>query len=588
MRHRPTSRRLAVRLLAVVAGVGLIAALAGPAVPAHAESTDRYIVTTTSTGATDSKIKKLKSANAPIGRQFRHVLHGFSASLTDAQVAQLKSDPSVESVRKVTKVKASAVTQPDAPWGLDRIDQRSGTNGSYTYLSTGAGVTAYVVDTGIRMDHQDFDGRATSGYDFVDGDSDASDCAENYQDDETTGHVSHGSHVAGIIGGQTYGVAKQVSLVSVRVLDCDGGGWTDDVIAGLDWVAAHHPSTPSLVNLSLGGDPDEALDAAVAGLIGDGVPVVVAAGNEAADACGVTPARVPTALTVGASGTDDQQAWDFTNYGPCLDLFAPGVAITSVGTSTTTASLSLDGTSMAAPHVAGAVARYLQLNPAATPAQVSSAIVGGSSSVSNLDDGDGSPTKLLYTFVEGLSGAPKVASSRSDKNKTATVTWSAPSVAGPGRVPITGYSVAISGKTAVNVSASNRSYTFKSLKPGTTYTLTVRAKNAYGLGTAASTKQTITALPGKPKITSATKGSKGKPVTIGVKWSKPTTGGAVKNYVVTATRSGSTRTVTVSGSARSATVSGLKKNKKYTVKLRATNDSGSGSTVTWGKTVKAR
>lgn len=585
MRHRPTTR-----LLAAVAGVGLIAAVAGPATPAHAESTQRYIVTTTSTSATDSKVEKLRSAKAPVGRQFRHVLHGFSASLTDAQVAQLKADPSVESVRKVTKVTASAVTQRNAPWGLDRIDQRSATlNGSYSYLSTGAGVTAYVIDTGIRMDHADFGDRVSSGYDFVNNDSDASDCPENYQDDPENGLISHGTHVAATVGGTTYGVAKQAALVSVRVLDCEGSGYTDDVVAALDWVAAHHPSTPSVVNMSLGGGADAAIDAAVAALIADRVPVVVAAGNDARNACGYSPARVPAALTVGASDSDDEQAWSFTNYGPCLDLFAPGVEILSAGTKTATASLELDGTSMAAPHVTGAVARYLQMNPKATPAQVRSAIVGGSTSVEGLVDNDGSPNTLLYTYVEGPSGAPKVSSSRSDKNKTAAVTWSAPSAAGPGRVPITGYSVAISGRSAVNVSASTRSYTFKSLKPGTTYTLTVRARNAYGLGATASTKQTITALPGTPRITSAKKGStKDKKNTIGVKWNKPTSGGPVKSYLVTATRGGSTKTVTASGSARSATISGLKKNKKYTIRLRAVNDSGTGPTTTWGKKVKAR
>lgn len=598
MRHRPVSdravsRRVVSRVVAAGTGLVLAAALVGPAVPAHAESTARYIVTTTSSSATDSKVKKLRSAKTPVGRQFRHVLHGFAASLTEDQVAQLKSDPSVESVRKVTKFKASNVTQPNAPWGLDRVDQRSGQNTAYTYLSTGAGVTAYVVDSGILTDHTDFDDRASIGFDY-------------YPDQETcspdTDGSGHGTHVAGILGGTKYGVAKNVRLVSVRVLDCKGEGDTESVVAGLDWVAGQHPSTPSLVNMSLGGDADSDTDGAVQKLISLGISVVAAAGNYYDNACYYSPARVPSAITVGASDKYDYQAYwgvdvDGTeygsNYGKCLDLFAPGDEIDSDFSSSTTATETLSGTSMAAPEVAGAVARYLQMNPMATPAQVSAAIVGGSSTVSDLSDGYGSPTKLLYTYVEGVSGAPKVTGSRSDKSKTVTVTWSAPSVAGPGRVPITGYHVTVKDSAGRSIatadpSASGRSYTVKGLKAGMTYILTVQAKNQFGLGTAASTKQTITALPGKPKITSATKGSKGSPVTIGVKWSKPTSGGAVKSYVVTATRSGSTKTVTVSGSARSATVSGLKKNKKYTVRLRAVNDSGTGATVTYGKTVKAR
>jgi subtilisin family serine protease len=589
--------------VAALLGIGLAAALVGPAVPAHAESTERYIVTTTSTGASEAKVKKLRSAKAPIGRQFRHVLHGFSASLTTTQVAQLTADPTVESVRKVTTVKASDVDpssitrQTGATWGLDRIDRRSGLDGSYFYTSTGAGMTAYVIDTGIRMDHADFGGRATSGYDVVDNDSNASDCPGNYKDDPENGLISHGTHVAATIGGKTYGVAKRASIVSVRALDCYGDGTSEGVVAALDWVLGNHVSTPSVVNMSLGGGANPDIDAAVSAVIAAGIPLVAAAGNYAENACDFSPARVPAALTIGASARNDQQAWDFTNYGPCLDLFAPGAAITSAGTRTTTASLTLDGTSMAAPHVTGAVLRYLQTHPTATPAEVSSAIVGSATTVAGLRDNDGSPAKLLYVYSETSPTAPtSVAGSRSDKAKTASIRWGAPS--GTGGFPLTGYRVIRTGKDAagrssvtVDLSTAARSHTFGGLKAGTTYTLSVQARNALGLGPAASTRLTITALPGQPKITSATKGSsKDKKVSIGVAWNKPSSGGPVTTYVVTATRNstGSVKTVTVSGSARKATVSGLKKNKTYTIRVRAGNDSGSGPTARWGKSVKAR
>ena len=369
----PASTRSA-RTIGVVALVASLLALAGPATVAAAAPTPtvRYIVTAKSAGAVDSRVARLRAARAPIGRHFSHVFHGFTASLTTAQVAKLRSDPSIEAVQPVTTVHSTVSTasvgeETNATWGLDRIDQRTGTDGRYFYNSTGSGVTAYVIDTGIRMDQTDFGGRATSGWDFADGDSDASDCPSNYQDDPSTERFSHGTHVAGTIGGHTWGVAKRVHIVSVRVLDCEGSGTSDDVIAGLDWVVAHHPSTPSVVNLSLGGDQSNVLDAAVQATIDAGIPVVVAAGNEAQNACNDSPADVRDAITVGASDRNDNQAWQFTNWGPCVDLFAPGVDIRSAGTKTNHSSLVLSGTSMATPHVTGAVARYLQTHPTATP-----------------------------------------------------------------------------------------------------------------------------------------------------------------------------------------------------------------------------
>ncbi|GLY07105.1 MULTISPECIES: S8 family peptidase [Actinoplanes] len=318
-----------------------------------------------------------------VGKVFGHAVEGYAAKLSAAQAARLAADPSVASV-EADQVVRIADTQSSAPWGLDRIDQRAlPLSGTYTY-GPSSGVTVYVIDTGITITHQDFGGRASYGYDAVDGDNVAQD------------GQGHGTFVAGVAVGSTYGVAKSANVVGVRVLGNDGSGTTAGVIAGIDWVTANAVAGRSVANLSLGGGTSTTLDAAVRRSITAGIPYTIAAGNSGVNASTTSPARVTEALTVGAtSNTDAKASW--SNYGSVLDLFAPGVSITSAWRTSNTATYTGSGTSFSAPHVAGAAALYLAAHPGASVTTVNAAIVDAATTGVVTSPGTGSPNRLLYT-----------------------------------------------------------------------------------------------------------------------------------------------------------------------------------------------
>ncbi|WP_406257065.1 S8 family peptidase [Streptomyces nigra] len=378
---------------ALVAGLGSLPAQAAPAegtVLAAGSPTavkDSYIVTLKKTAglkaASGTGKDLVKRYGGTVRKTFGAALNGYSATLSAGEAKRLAADPAVASVEQNQTVRLADTTQSNAPWGLDRIDQSAlPLSGTYTYPdSAGSGVTAYVIDTGVRITHQQISGRASYGYDAVDDDTTASD------------GNGHGTHVATTIAGSTYGVAKKAKVVAVRVLDNNGSGTTAGVIAGIDWVTANH-SGPSVANLSLGGGASTALDTAVRNSISSGVTYAVAAGNSSANASSYSPARVTQAITVGATTSTDARA-GYSNYGSVLDLFAPGSSITAGWHTSDTATNTISGTSMATPHVAGAAAVYLAGHTSATPAAVASALTSGATTNVVTSPGSGSPNRLL-------------------------------------------------------------------------------------------------------------------------------------------------------------------------------------------------
>lgn len=392
-----TRWRIAAALSAAATAVALALTAAAPGQAAPAEGRivgggsskdavkDSYIVVLDKDSGLEATSTAGRGLVARYGgeveRTYRAALHGYAAHMTESEARRLAADPAVAQVVQDTTVRAQG-TQLDPPWNLDRIDQAyPPLDGSYTYPdSAGEGVHAYIIDTGVRITHQDFGGRASYGYDAVDGDTTAPD------------GNGHGTHIAGIVGGTVHGVAKKATIVAVRVLDANGAGTTAGVLAGIDWVTANAVK-PAVANLSLGGGASTVLDTAVRESIASGVTYSVAAGSSGTDASAFSPARVTEALTVGATDHNDSRSAS-SNYGPVVDLFAPGASITSDWGTNDTATNTVSGTSVAAPHVTGATALYLGEHPLASPAQVADALITAATPVVR-NPGPGSPDLLL-------------------------------------------------------------------------------------------------------------------------------------------------------------------------------------------------
>ncbi|MFD5398619.1 S8 family peptidase [Streptomyces sp. NPDC127097] len=395
------------RLATVVALSTAVPLLAGyvsyaedtPPVPAVRTSAHalpgRYIVvlkdrTLSARSVEEESARLVKAHGGTVRQTYGTVLKGYAAAMSTRQAQRVAADPGVAYVEQDAEVRGSAVQSDPPSWGLDRVDQEAlPLDRSYSYATTASGVTAYVVDTGIRTSHSQFQGRASVGADEVGDGQNGQDCA------------GHGTHVSGTIGGKDYGVAKGVKLVSVRALNCQGKGSSSSIIAAADWVTAH-AAKPAVVNMSINGGKNSSEDTAIKKSIASGVTWVVSSGNDDADACDNSPGDIAAALVVNNATSDDRRRSD-SNYGPCTDLFAPGTGITSAWNTGDTDTHNLTGTSMAAPHVTGAAALYLSAHPDASPAEVQQALVDHATDGKVSDAGSDSPNRMLFT---GGLGAP--------------------------------------------------------------------------------------------------------------------------------------------------------------------------------------
>lgn len=357
---------------------------------------DAYIVVykdQTSDKELDAEVEDMdKSEGVKAEHVYKSAIKGYAARLTPAALAKLKKNPNVAYIEKDQVMSINTIQSTTPSWGIDRIDQVAlPLSSSFTYTATASGVDAYIIDTGILTTHQEFGGRAVGGFSSIG-------TSTNWTDQN-----GHGTHVAGTVGGATYGVAKNVNLYAVRVLDAAGSGTTSGVIAGINWAITHHTSRPAVANMSLGGGASTSLDAAVQSAVNDGIVMCVAAGNNSRNASNYSPARVSAAITVGASGayptlgTNYDAYASYSNYGSIVDLFAPGSYITSAWYLSTTATNTISGTSMATPHVTGVAALYKSNNPAASPAAVEAALKSASTKGKITGLPTGTANNLLFT-----------------------------------------------------------------------------------------------------------------------------------------------------------------------------------------------
>ena len=358
-----------------------VAPLVGPSGMAARVIKDEYLVVLNDNADVDEKVSNARGKGADVVAQWEHALKGYGVRGKPELIMELRTDPDVQYVEESQEYTAD-ITQSPATWGLDRIDQRDRPlSNSFTYTRTASNVRAYIIDTGILTTHNEFGGRASWGVNYAGGPN--SDCH------------GHGTHVAGTVGGTKYGVAKQVRLVAVKVLSCAGSGSTVGVVSGINWVQANGIK-PAVANMSLGGGISTSIDNAVTNAVNSGIVFAVAAGNSNANACNYSPARVAAAITVGATTSTDARA-SYSNYGSCVDIFAPGSSITSAWRTSNSATNTISGTSMATPHVAGVAALYLSFNTGASAASVASALIANSSTgkISGLPAG--TQNRLLFT-----------------------------------------------------------------------------------------------------------------------------------------------------------------------------------------------
>jgi subtilisin family serine protease len=423
-----------------------------------------------------------------VARTWHAALRGFEVRVGARAAARIAADPAVAYVEQNHTVTIADTQQNPPSWGLDRIDQRNlPLNNAYTYPTTASNVHAYIIDTGVLFGHNDFGGRAVSGFDAVDGGS-ADDCN------------GHGTHVAGTVGGSSYGVAKGVQIVGVRVLNCQGSGTNAQVVSGIDWVTAN-AIKPAVANMSLGGSANSSIDTAVNNSINAGITYAVAAGNGnllgvRQDACNYSPARVPAAITVGATQNTDAAA-SFSNYGTCVDILAPGVNITSAWYTGNTATNTISGTSMASPHVAGAAALVLAANPTWTPQQVRDALVANATPDVVTNPGTGTPNRLLYVTgdsnpptddfsvsVSPTAGSTTPGGSVTATVSTATTSGSAQSVSLSATGLPSGATASFNPATVTSGGSSTLTIATSASTPPGTYTVTIRGTGASGTKTA--------------------------------------------------------------------------------------------------------